>query len=102
MISSLISNKHLFNCHLTVTGLDLLAITQTWLNDYIGDVILRDVCPASYSAIHCPRISGIGGGVALLFRDSIRVSHLNVYFSPASFEYALEDDWLDHRQRDFA
>ena len=32
MISSLISDKHLFNCHITVTGLDLLAITETWLN----------------------------------------------------------------------
>ena len=77
----------MFNYHLTVTGLDLLAITETWLNDDIGDVILRDVCPAGYSAIHCPRASGRGGGIALLFRDSIRVNGLNVEFKPASFEY---------------
>ena len=84
---SLVSNKHLFNYHLTVTGLDLLAITETWLNDDIGDVILRDVCPAGYSAIHCPRASGRGGGIALLFRDSIRVIGHNDDFKPASFEY---------------
>jgi hypothetical protein len=84
---SLVSNKHLFNYHITVTGLDLLAITETWLNDDIGDVILRDVCPAGYSAIHCPRASGREEGIALLFRDSIRVNGLNVDFKPASFEY---------------
>jgi hypothetical protein len=84
---SLVSNKHLFNYHITVTGLDLLAITETWLNEDIGDVTLRDVCPAGYSAIHCPRASGRGGGIALLFRDSIRVNGLNVDFKPASFEY---------------
>jgi hypothetical protein len=32
---------------------------------------------------------GGGGGVALLFRDSIWVSHLTVDFSPASYEYLL-------------
>ena len=64
---SLVSNKHLFNNHLTLIGLNLLAITETWLNDDIGDVILRDVCPAGYSAIHRPRTSNRGGGVALLF-----------------------------------
>jgi hypothetical protein len=66
MISSLISDKHLFNCQITVTGLDLLAITETWLNDDIGDV-----CPAGYSAIHQPWISGRGREVALFFRDLI-------------------------------
>lgn len=74
---SLVSNRHLFNYHLTLTGLDLLAVTETWLNHDNGEVTLRDVCPASYSAINCPRSVRRGRGVALIFRDT----------SPASFEY---------------
>ena len=78
---SIVSNKHLLNYHLTVTGLDLLAITENWLNDEIGDVILRDVCWLFCNPL--PRASGRRGGVAQLFRDSIRVNYLPIDFTPA-------------------
>jgi hypothetical protein len=84
---SLVSNKYVISHHLTVTGLDVLAVTETWLNEENGDTILREVCPSGYSAIHCPRSRGRGGGVALFFRDSLRVGILSVDFCPDSFEY---------------
>ncbi|EFX66098.1 hypothetical protein DAPPUDRAFT_332549 [Daphnia pulex] len=84
---SLVSNKYVISHHLTVTGLDVLAVTETWLNEENGDTILREVCSSGYSAIHCPRSRGSGGGVALFFRDSLRVGILSVDFFPDSFEY---------------
>jgi hypothetical protein len=64
-----------------------LAVTETWLNEENGDTILREICPSGYSAIHCPRSRGRGGGVALFFRDSHRVGILSNDFCPDSFEY---------------
>ena len=84
---SLVSNKYVISHHLTVTGLDVLAVTETWLNEENGDAILREVCPSGYSAIHCPRPRGRGGGLAIFFRDSLRVGILQVDFRPDSFEY---------------
>ncbi len=84
---SLVSNKYVISHHLTVTGLDTLAVTETWLNEENGDTILREVCPSGYFAIHCPRSRGRGGGVALFFRDSLCIGILSVDFCPDSFEY---------------
>lgn len=58
--------------------LDLLALTETWVTTNTPDAIRDDIPPAGYSAIHAPRrlIDGgptKGGGIAVVFRDSIDV-----------------------------
>ncbi len=73
--------------HLTISDLDLLSITETWLNEQNGDDILRDVCPEGYVAIHRPGHVRRGGGVALIHRSTLRVNPLSINVEVASFEH---------------
>ncbi|EFX70233.1 hypothetical protein DAPPUDRAFT_112897 [Daphnia pulex] len=73
--------------HLTISDLDLLLITETWLNEHNGDDILRDICPEGYVAIHRPRHGRRGGGVALIHRCTLRVNPLSINVEVASFEH---------------
>uniref|UniRef100_A0A803SN06 Reverse transcriptase domain-containing protein n=1 Tax=Anolis carolinensis TaxID=28377 RepID=A0A803SN06_ANOCA len=49
---------------------DLACITETWL-DEAGGVNLTQLCPPGYAVQHQPRSGGWGGGVALVYRESI-------------------------------
>ena len=74
--------------HLLSNRLDILAITETWLTVQHGEDILRGICPDGFVAVHNPRVMTSGGGVALLFRSTIRVGCLfPVNFTASSFEY---------------
>ena len=75
--------------HITSSGLDFLAITETWLNVTHGDHILRSACPSGFSSLHVPRPLGLrcrGGGVGLIYRDAFNVKRSGQDFSPSSFE----------------
>ena len=50
---------------------DLVAITETWLQP--RDVLRTELCPPGYKFIDFPRQERIGGGIGLLFKDSLRV-----------------------------
>ena len=71
------------------SGLDFLAITETWLNVTHGDFILKRVCPPGYASLHVPRPLGLktrGGGVGFIFRNSYTVSSVIPSAPPTSFE----------------
>ena len=53
--------------------LDVLCLTETWLKEEGDDVNIGEMTPPGFSFLHRPRVSGRGGGVALIFRQ-----HLNV------------------------
>ena len=55
------------------TSIDVLAITETWFTIDHGSDDLRAFCPDGYSAVHVPRCGSKGGGVAILYRNTIRV-----------------------------
>ena len=48
--------------------IDLLAITETWLNAN-DDAVRNELCPTNYKLCDHPRIDRIGGRTALLYRD---------------------------------
>ena len=52
---------------------DIIAITETWLSPEHGDHDLLACCPSGYSAVHAPRASRRGGGLALIFKTTITV-----------------------------
>ena len=54
--------------------MDLIAITETWLN--IGEKdnkIIKDLTPADYKCVHLPRKGRRGGGVGFVYRSSFNV-----------------------------
>ena len=53
--------------------LDFLCLTETWLCPSDIDVI-KAALPESYSLFHVPRLSGMGGGIALIY--SVAISNI--------------------------
>ena len=51
-------------------GIDLLFITETWLNPRGDEANIADLAPSGYSARSFPRRSR-GGGLAVIFRDTL-------------------------------
>jgi hypothetical protein len=56
---------------------DVVAITETWLGrDGRDRIVEGQVCPPGYSILHVPRSHGKGGGVAVLYKSSLRVEQV--------------------------
>ena len=54
-------------------GLDLLALTETWLSgDITDDPVISALLPAGFSILHNPRKTR-GGGTAVVYRDSLKL-----------------------------
>ena len=75
--------------HIISNDLEVLAVTETWLSSDHGEDDLLNICPAGYNAVHTPRVGKRGGGVALIFRSSLRVEMASTGFSASSFVYTL-------------
>ena len=87
---SLPKRTDIINYHLIAYDLDLLAVTETWLTDAHGDSDLLGICPTGYRAVHSARLGGKrGGGVALIYSESYRVTVTTVPFVAASFEFMV-------------
>ena len=51
-------------------NLDILTITETWLGN-TNNLAVGEIAPPGFSVIHKPRLTGKGGGVGIVHRDSI-------------------------------
>jgi hypothetical protein len=59
---------------ITDQGADICAITETWLRPGKQDhITLGNIHPPGFKVAHVPRKSGKGGGVALVYRDTLSV-----------------------------
>ena len=87
-----VNNKTLvINDFILENKLDLVALTETWLTDgALNTPVIGELVPPGYSVINVPRKSGIGGGVAVIYKSDIAVSQCN---SPCyqSFEHMMLD-----------
>ena len=55
--------------------IDILAITETWLRPgNIDEVDIGTLCPTGYRFFHVARSYSLGGGVGLLFKETINVN----------------------------
>lgn len=68
---------------------DLVAVTETWLKA-IDDSVRAQLCPTGYKFLDKSREGRRGGGTALLYRDSLRVTMANSG-QLESFEYS---EWI--------
>ena len=66
---------------------DILALTETWLRPgNIDDIDVGTLRPTGYRFLHVPRSQGRGGGVGVLFKDSLDVN-TSVTDSYETFEF---------------
>jgi exonuclease III len=72
--------------HILDSGLDIVALTETWLSGNESDQrIIGQITPSGYIFHQIPRYGRKGGGVAIMCRDSFKV-HVKPAFSASSFE----------------
>ena len=62
------------NTLITDDDIDLIFITETWLTGGAGDnVVIAELLPNGYNIFHTPRENSRGGGLAVIFKESIIV-----------------------------
>jgi len=66
--------------------IDILAITETWLSADNDGAVISSLLPNGYAIHQNPRLSRGGGGLALIFKSSIKVERQK-QFNYTSFEY---------------
>ena len=83
-------------------NLDICALTETWLCEQDKNFLTIRSCPPGYKAISTPWLDHRGGGIGLIYRNSINVS-LNSTYNFQSKEctnFKINLDWtpylLDH------
>ena len=55
--------------------IDILAMTETWLRPgTVDSVEVGTLCPTGYRVLHVPRSHSAGGGVGIIFKNSIRIN----------------------------
>ena len=62
--------------YLVESNVDLMPMTETWLymDAEENAVHVNELLPNGYKLLHSPRSDGrVGGGVAVIFRDSLKV-----------------------------
>ena len=69
------------NEFVTDNNIDILGVCETWLTQD-DKAVISELTPVGYTFTHLPRSSKRGGGVGLLFRNTLNVRH-----SPSSVKF---------------
>ena len=51
---------------------EILSLNETWLQPTDSDNFVSSLAPPGYSILHSPRLTGRGGGLALIFRSYLK------------------------------
>jgi len=69
-------------------GMDILALSETWLKPDSLPSTVNSITPDGYSCINVPRMNGRGGGVAFVFRSVFKFCQIRwPNFNFSSFEF---------------
>ena len=80
---------------------DILALTETWLGTSTDAQALHELLPAGYGICHAPRKNRRGGGVAVIYKDSVSVKNLSRKWeniNTAQFEFLCCQINISNRQ----
>ena len=58
---------------ITEKSLDFLLITETWLREKAHELAITEITPPGFTFSHRPSVSGRGGGIDLIYKQSIIV-----------------------------
>ena len=85
-VRSLAGKTFLINDFITEHNLDFMFLTETWIEQNNSAAVLIESTPPNFSFMSQERMHKKGGGVAILFNDSIQCRKTS-YGDFASFEY---------------
>ena len=63
---------------ITDYNLDILTLSETWLSSDSPPSVLNSLTPSTFSFLHSPRTNGLGGGLALIYRSSLKMSRIPI------------------------
>ena len=66
-------------------SLEILTLTETWLSPDTPSLTLNSLTPPNFHLIHKPRLTGRGGGLAVIYRSYLKIKELSIP-SYSSFE----------------
>ena len=58
--------------HLADHPTEILSLNETWLQPTDSDNFVSSLAPPGYSILHSPRLTGQGGGLAVIFRSYLK------------------------------
>ena len=90
-IRSAVNKAALIHDQIESNQLDVLFLTETWIDSKAPAAIKNDIAPQGYQALHVHRSAGKktrGGGIALIHRSHLKVSLLSSanFSAPQTFE----------------
>ena len=72
-MSDILDKPYLLREFIIENSLDLLALTETWLQPDTPPCSINSIVPPGYSIINSPRKHGKGGGIALIYRSYLNI-----------------------------
>ena len=66
---------------------DLVFMTETWLKESGDDPLIKELVPSTFDILFLPRLNRTGGGVAIIYKRSLKIQTYQLDRSPKSFEY---------------
>ena len=83
-----ICNKATEICAYTIDNdIDILALTETWLKPNANEQFVINECtPNGYLMSHTPRVTSSGGGIAIIYKSSLKLSAWKPQKNIKSFE----------------
>lgn len=79
---SICNKTFILNYFFTRHNLDILFLSETWAG--VGEFsVFKELCPSNCCFISTPRSAGRGGGVAMVFKQSLKI---NTVYRYSSFE----------------
>ena len=70
---------------------EILSLNETWLQPTDSDNFVSSLAPPGYSILHSPRLTGQGGGLALIFRSYLK---FKLFRTATYFHLNLSNLWL--------
>ena len=85
---SVVNKTDSLSDYITTNDFDLIALTETWLQEDTPQSLIQDLVPNDYSIKHLPRQGARrGGGVGVIYKSNIDVSTIPTSDPYRSFEH---------------
>uniref|UniRef100_A0A3P9PG80 Reverse transcriptase domain-containing protein n=1 Tax=Poecilia reticulata TaxID=8081 RepID=A0A3P9PG80_POERE len=92
---AILINEHKIDVKIDKHKIDILFVTETWLNDNNEPIVLIESAPCKYNFLSENRKHKKGGGVASIFKNTINCSKISLALKTAVIKPLIKKSNLD-------